>query len=52
MQISIKARYGLRAMVYLAKVGRTCSVKEISQKENIPFDFLEKIISRLEKKAY
>ena len=48
MQISIKSRYGLRAMVYLAKAERICSAKEISQKEKIPFDFLEKIFSKLQ----
>ncbi|MCD6270578.1 Rrf2 family transcriptional regulator [bacterium] len=48
MQISIRSRYGLRAMVYLAKAQRTCSAKEICQKEEIPFDFLEKIFSRLQ----
>jgi len=51
MQISIKSRYGLRAMVYLAKTKKVCSVKEISQKEKIPFDFLEKIFSQLQKKG-
>jgi Rrf2 family protein len=48
MQISIKSRYGLRAMVYLAKAKRICCAKEISQKEKIPFDFLEKIFSKLQ----
>ena len=48
MQISIKSRYGLRAMVYLARAERICSAKEISQKEKIPFDFLEKIFSKLQ----
>jgi len=48
MQISIKSRYGLRAMMYLAKAKRICSAKEISQKEKIPFDFLEKIFSKLQ----
>jgi len=51
MQISIKSRYGLRAMVYIAKVKRVCSAKEISQKEKIPFDFLEKIFSKLQQKG-
>ena len=51
MQISIKSRYGLRTMVYLAKTKRICSAKEISQKEKIPFDFLEKIFSRLQKEG-
>jgi len=55
MRISKKSQYGLRAMVYLARVSRArkeklvCALKEISEKEDIPFDFLEKIISQLEK---
>jgi len=39
-------------MVYLAKHSsedKVCPAKEISKKENIPFDYLEKIISELEK---
>lgn len=62
--ISKKSQYGLRAMIQLAKnykagsrqgrgssikSGRLFSVKNISEKEEIPFDFLEKIISQLEK---
>jgi len=42
-------------MVYLASVfgkkNNIRSLKEISQKENISFDYLEKIISQLEKKG-
>lgn len=52
MKVSKKAQYGLRAMVYLAKnssKNKVCPLKKISEKENIPFDFLEKIISELEK---
>ena len=52
MQISKKSQYGLRAMVYLSKMGnkqRFSSLKDISEKEGIPFDFLEKILSELEK---
>jgi len=51
MKVSKKAQYGLRAMVYLAKHSskeKVCPLKEISKKENIPFDFLEKIISELQ----
>lgn len=51
MRVSKKAQYGLRAMVYLAKHSskeKVCPLKEISEKENIPFDFLEKIISELQ----
>ncbi len=39
-------------MVYLAKHSsedKVCPIKEISEKENISFDYLEKIISELEK---
>ena len=52
MQISKKSQYGLRALVYLAKEASSdtvCSIKEISKAEDIPFDFLEKILSELEK---
>jgi len=52
MRVSKKSQYGLRAMVYLAKHSsekEVCPIREISKKENIPFDFLEKIISELEK---
>jgi len=52
MQISKKSQYGLRAMVYLSKKNgkEFFSLKDISEKEGIPFDFLEKIMSELEKK--
>lgn len=39
-------------MVHIAKYSgkaKLCSVREISQKEGIPFDFLEKIIAKLER---
>jgi len=50
MRISTKSQYGLRAMVRLARFpGKILSLKEISQKEGISFDYLEKIISKLEK---
>ncbi len=42
-------------MIYLAaasaKEKKICSIKEISDKENIPFDYLEKVVSRLERKG-
>jgi len=52
MKISKKSQYGLRAMVYLADPhlkDEVCSLKKISEEEEIPFDFLEKIFSKLEK---
>jgi len=50
LKVSTKSQYGLRAMVFLAKhEDKISPLKEISQKEGISFDYLEKIISRLEK---
>ncbi len=52
IKISKKSQYGLRAMVCLAKNykdKKICSTKIISEQEGIPFDFLEKIVSQLEK---
>jgi len=52
MKFSTKSQYGLRAMVYLAKVfddGEAHPLKKIAQQERISFDYLEKIISQLEK---
>ncbi len=53
MKISKKTQYGLRAMVYLAIAfgsdSKICSLKQISKEENISFDYLEKIVSDLEK---
>ncbi len=51
-KVTKKAEYGLRAMIILAKNFKSkqlVSVREISNKEKISFDFLEKIISQLEK---
>ncbi|MBZ9578553.1 Rrf2 family transcriptional regulator [Patescibacteria group bacterium] len=52
MRVSKKSQYGLRAMVYLADPrlkDEVCSLRKISKEEEIPFDFLEKIFSKLEK---
>jgi len=52
MRFSKKAQYGLRAMVYLAKFfpqKKVVSLKTISEKEDIPFNFLEKIILEMKK---
>lgn len=48
MKISKKTQYGLRALIFLAKnKDKVFSLSEISQKEKIPKDFLEKILSLL-----
>jgi len=52
MNISKKSQYGMRAMVLLArnyKSKKLINLKEISQREFIPFEFLGKIVSQLEK---
>jgi len=50
MRFAKKTQYGLRATVYLAKTyPEITSLKLVSEKEIIPFDYLEKIISELEK---
>jgi Rrf2 family nitric oxide-sensitive transcriptional repressor len=53
MKISTKAQYGLRAMAYLAKnPGKICPITEIAGAENISPDYLEKIVSKLEKSGF
>ena len=49
MKFSIKTQYGLRGMACLAQEKEMIALKNISEKENIPFNFLEKIFSELEK---
>lgn len=50
MRISTKSQYGLRALIYLTRSKKVSSIKEISKEEGIPFHYLEKIISNLERK--
>lgn len=48
IRISKKSQYGLRAIVYLAtSKEKINSLKVISKKEGISFDYLEKILSKL-----
>lgn len=52
MRISKKAQYGLTAMVHLAKNEKNkkaISIRQISNIEGVPFEFLSKIFSGLEK---
>lgn len=49
MKFSTTTRYGLRAIVYIAHQGGICSAREISEAENIPLPYLEKIILKLSK---
>lgn len=49
MKVSKRAQYALTAMVHLAKNKKTVSIREISNLEKVPFEFLSKIFSGLEK---
>lgn len=51
MKISKKAEYGLTAMVHLAKgkSKKAVSIRQISNIEGVPFEFLSKIFCNLEK---
>jgi len=47
MKISTKAKYGIRALTYLVEQKKCCSIKEISDNQKIPHDYLAKIFSKL-----
>lgn len=49
MKLSTKSRYGLRALTNLVGQDCCCSVNQISQKEHLSSDYLEKIFSKLKK---
>lgn len=49
LTISKRARYGLRAMLYLAQKNQVASTREIARAEDIPIQFLEQIIHDLRK---
>jgi Rrf2 family protein len=51
MKISKRAEYGLTAMVHLArnKNKKAVSIRQISNIEGVPFEFLSKLFSSLEK---
>ncbi len=47
MKATKRSQYALRAMILLGE--KPLSLRIIAEKEEIPFDYLEKIFSRLEK---
>ncbi len=50
MKATKRTQYALRAMINLAgDKGKVVSLRSISEKESISFDYLEKIFSKLEK---
>lgn len=54
MQISRKADYAIRALIYVAAVNgqRTCSINEIAENEKIPREYLAKILKELTQKGF
>jgi Rrf2 family protein len=53
MQISKKAIYAIRALIYVAafKGKRLCTITEISEHENVPREYLAKILKELSQKG-
>lgn len=52
MKTTKKTQYALRSMLFLAKNRKEVSpLSVIAREESIPFDYLEKIFSKLEKKG-
>jgi Rrf2 family protein len=54
MQISRKADYALRALIYVSAVNgqRTSSINEIAESERIPREYLAKILKELTQKGF
>ena len=54
MQISRKADYAIRALIYVAALNgrRTCSINEIAENEKIPREYLAKILKELTQKGF
>lgn len=51
MKISKRSQYGIRALFRLAEKSGYSSVRKIAEEEGISHDYLEKILSELEKKG-
>lgn len=51
MKLSRKTYYGLRACLALAQTKDFLSIQALSEQENIPFGYLEKILQTLRKKG-
>jgi len=49
MQLSAKTYYGLKALADIAAHSEARSARHIAEAENIPLEFLEKILQRLRK---
>jgi Rrf2 family protein len=49
MKLSTRSRYGLRAIIHLANKRCCCSTRDVSHETHVPYEYLEKIFSRLHK---
>ena len=54
MQISRKALYAIKAIIYLSatKGKRLCTITEIAERENIPREYMAKILKELTQKGF
>ena len=54
MQISRKADYAIRALIYVGAINgrRTCSINEIAENEKVPREYLAKILKELTQKGF
>jgi len=54
MQVSRKAVYAIKALIYVTafKGKRLCTITEIAEKENIPREYLAKILKELTQKGF
>ena len=51
MQINAKIEYSLRALAELSTDSEPVSVREVCEKQNLPFKYIEQLFSKLKKKG-
>jgi Rrf2 family protein len=54
MKISRKALYAIRAMIYVASIkdSHLCTISEIAEKEDIPREYIAKILNELTRSGF
>lgn len=52
MKLSAKTYYAMRALAFLANTEGSFSVREIAEKENLPYEYLEKIFQTLRRSGF
>ena len=49
MSVTTRSLYGLRLVVYLMKKGGSATVKEVAEKEGVPYRYMERIVQDMRK---